>query len=330
MTTMREHQLKKHQAQRLAWDLDWNLLRTFMVIVEERGITAAAERLGLKQPTLSNALARIETRLGRRLIDRKPNVFEVTEAGRLLYNDCVEIFGTVARLPIRLRDVQEQVTGNVAVAVASHIVSPLFDQALSDFHTRHPRATFTISVMTSLDVVTAVAQKRASFGLCLVHNPDPRLDYRVFYREFFGFFCGPKHRLYGRTDLTLDDLRGETSVSFQTDHPSDALRPVALLRAVAQVEDAVIGISSSLEEVRRMITAGLGIGPLPLHVVRRDVRDGLLWRLPPYQDPPAIDIFLVSNPQASLNRAEAGLLALLRGQVDELPLAARTYGLDGR
>ncbi|MGL1645734.1 helix-turn-helix domain-containing protein, partial [Vibrio parahaemolyticus] len=46
------------RAERLAWDLDWNLLRTFMVIVEEQSITAAADRLGLKQPTLSNALRR--------------------------------------------------------------------------------------------------------------------------------------------------------------------------------------------------------------------------------------------------------------------------------
>ena len=314
-----------HQ-QRFPWNLDWNLLRTFMVVVEERGITAAAERLGLKQPTISNALARLERRLDRRLIERKPNVFEVTRAGQLLYADCVEIFGTVSRLPIRLRDVKEEVTGHVLIAVASHIASPLFDEALSDFHARHPRATFGIQVMTSLDVTTAVAQKRAAFGLCLVHTQDPRLDYRVFYREFFGFFCGPTHRLYGRTGLALEDLRGETSVSFQTDHTSDALRPVALLRARAGVDEEVVGVSSSLEEVRRMITAGLGIGPLPLHVVRRDVRDGLLWRLPPYQDPPAIDIHLVFNPQASLNRAEAGLLALLCERVEALPLPARTYG----
>lgn len=314
--------------ERLAWDLDWNLLRTFMVIVEERSITAAADRLGLKQPTLSNALRRIEDRLGRRLIERKPNHFRVTAVGRLLYQECVEMFGTVSRLPILLRDVEDEISGHVAIAVASHVVSPVFDDALADFHQVHPKASFTITVSTSQEVATAVVQKRASFGLCLVHAEDARLAYEVVYREFFGFFCGPKHRLFGRRGLDLADLRGETSVSFQTDHPSDALRRVALLRAQAQLDEGVVGISSNLEEVRRMIVAGLGLGPLPLHVAARDERDGLLWRLPPYDDPPAVDIYLVTHPQANLNRAETGLLALLRRRIATLPLAQRTYGPD--
>jgi DNA-binding transcriptional LysR family regulator len=316
------------RAERLAWDLDWNLLRTFMVIVEEQSITAAADRLGLKQPTLSNALRRLEDRLGRRLIERKPNHFRVTAVGRLLYQECVELFGTVSRLPILLRDVEDEISGHVAIALASHVVSPVLDDALADFHQAHPKASFTIAVSTSQDVATAVAQKRASFGLCLVHTEDPRLTYEVAYREFFGFFCGPKHRLFGRQGLSLGDLRGETSVSFQTDHPADALRRVALLRAQAQLDEGVVGVSSSLEEVRRMIVAGLGLGPLPLHVAARDERDGLLWRLPPYDDPPAVDIYLVAHPQANLNRAEAGLLALLRRRIATLPLAQRTYGPD--
>ena len=74
-----------------------------------------------------------------------------------------------------------------------------------------------------------------------------------------------------------------------------------------------------------MIIAGLGIGPLPIHVVARDVRDGLLWRLPPYESPPAIDIYLVWNPQTHLNRAESGLLAALRQAISDKPLSARTY-----
>ena len=315
----------EHRQERLAWELDWNLLRTFMVIVEEGGITRAADRLGLKQPTVSNALRRMEERLGRRLVERRPNAFRVTAVGRLLYEECVEVCGTVSRLPILLREVREEVTGRVTIALTSHVISPLLDAALAEFHAAHPKATFTLTVTTSEQTVKSVLQKQASFGLCLVREPDPRLRYEQIFREFFGFFCGPKHRLFGRTGLTLEDLRGETSVSFQTDQPADALRPVALLRALAGLDARIVGISSSLEEVRRMIVAGLGIGPLPLHVAQRDVGTGQLWRLPPYDDPPPIDIFLVWNPNANLNRAEAGLLELLHKRIAATPLQQRTY-----
>ena len=61
-----------------------------------------------------------------------------------------------------------------------------------------------------------------------------------------------------------------------------------------------------------MIVAGLGIGPLPLHVAAEDVRAGRLWRLPPYKAPPAIDVHLVTSPRARANRAEAAFLETLR------------------
>lgn len=310
---------------RLVWDLDWNLLRTFVVIAEEKGITRAGERLNLKQPTVSNALRRLEMRLERKLVTRSANHFELTEAGRRLYDSSVEILGLVSRLPLLLRDAPDEITGHVAVCVASHVVTPIFDRALAEFHQAHPRASVGISVMPSVDVIRQVREARASFGVCLVSQRDPALDYELAYREFFGFFCGPPHRLFGRTGLKLDALANETSVSFHTDSIFDALRPVAMLRSEAKLETNVVGVSSNLEEVRRMIIAGLGIGPLPLHVVRRDIEDGLLWRLPPYEAPPAIDVFLVTNPGKAVNRAETALRNSLRGLIATTSMRDRTY-----
>lgn len=309
----------------MVWDLDWNLIRTFLVIVEENGITAAANRLRLKQPTVSNALRRLEDRLGKRLVARGAGLFEITPAGMLLYNEAVEIFGSISRLGVLIRDLDEEISGHVTLAMASHVVSPVLDDVLSTFHQRHPRATLAIEVLTSRDVVQAVRQRQASVGICLVHEKLPQLDYMRLFREYFGFFCGPRHRLFGKNGLNLADLRGETSVSFKTDRLTDALRPVALVRAQAELEDRVVGVSSSLEEVRRMIVAGLGIGPLPVHVAARDVEAGLLWRLPPYDNPPPIDIYVVSNPSTRFNRAEKSLLAMLEERIAGIPFAERDY-----
>ncbi|RWC70420.1 MAG: LysR family transcriptional regulator [Mesorhizobium sp.] len=311
--------------ERLVWDLDWNLLRTFVVIAEVKSITRAAERLNLKQPSVSNALRRLEDRVGRRLVERDATRFELTEVGLLIYEQSVEVFGTISQLPLLMRGISDDVTGHVMIATASHVVSPLFDRALAEFHRNYPRGSITISVAASTEVAKQVRERRASFGICLVSQRDPALDYAMVYREFFGFFCGPQHRLFGKTGLTLADLRGEPSVSFQTDHISDALRPVALLRSEAKLNADVVGVSSSLEEVRRMIVAGLGIGPLPLHVARRDVADGMLWRLPPYDAPPAIDIFLLTNPDKAMNRAEKALLSGIQVLIAETPLQDRIY-----
>lgn len=312
-------------AERLARDLDWNLLRTFLVLAGARSVTEAAERLSLKQPSVSSALKRLEDRLGKRLIDRKPGRFELTAAGKLLYQETIDIHGAILRLGTVIRDVEDEVSGHVRVAMASHVVSPLFDATLTAFHARHRRATLSIDVMASRDAIADVAASRASFAVCLVMERSPRLEYRRLFREHFGLFCGPSHPFFGRTGLAMADLAGLPSVSFVTDQMDDALRAVAVMRAEAQLDARIVGTSPNLEEVRRMIIAGLGIGPLPIHVVREDVAMGRLWRLPPYDNPPAVDVHVVWNPNARTNRAEAAMLAELIEQIDATPMEQRIY-----
>lgn len=315
----------RYEPDRIARELDWNLLRTFVVLADSHSITEAAQRLRLKQPSVSAALQRLEDRIGRKLVNRSPGHFQLTDAGRLLYREAVEINGSVLRLSTLVRELTDEVQGHVKIEVASHVVCPVFDQTLAAFHRSHPRASLSIEVRSSAEAIAEVLAKRASFAICLVRDHSPKLEYRRLYREYFGLFCGPEHALFGRDDLSIGDLAGLGSVSFETDRLQDVLRPVTLMRAQADLGQRITGVSTNLEEVRRMIIAGLGIGPLPVHVAARDVRDGLLWQLPPYTDLPAIDVHVVWNPKAVKNRAEDLLLAALLEAIEATPMEERTY-----
>ncbi|WP_297341179.1 LysR family transcriptional regulator [Pseudophaeobacter sp.] len=314
-----------YEPERIARELDWNLLRTFVVLAESHSVTDAASQLRLKQPSVSTALKRLEDRVGRKLINRSPGYYALTEAGRLLYREAVEINGSVLRLSTLMREMTDDVRGHVRIAVASHVVSPLINQALTGFHRDHPKASLKIEVLSSSKAIAEVAAKRASFAICLVGDHNPNLQYRRMFREYFGLFCGPPHPLFGRKDLTSADLEGHSSVSFETDRLQDVLKPITVMRAQAALGQKITGVSSHLEEVRRMIVSGLGVGPLPIHVAERDVQDGQLWQVPPYEDLPPIDVYLVWSEGATKNRAEQILLDRLIAAIDETPIEQRSY-----
>jgi len=304
---------------------DWNLLHTFVVLAEAGSVTAAGEHLGRKQPSVSNALRRLEDQIGKKLIDRSPGTYRLTDAGKLLYREAIEIYGTVTGIKNIMRDVTDEIQGHVRIVMASQVVCPFFDSSLRIFHEAHPKATFALDAMASEVALNEVATRRASLAVCLVHERNPKLEFRKMYREYFGLFCGPGHALFGRSDLSKEDLKGHSSVSFLTDNLDDALRAVTLIRADAGLDSHVIGRSSHLEEIKRMIIAGLGIGALPIHVVARDVEAGLLWRLPPYDNPPQINVHLVWNPISRMNRAEETFLNALTTLIEESPIEERTY-----
>ncbi|MBR9844058.1 MAG: LysR family transcriptional regulator [Rhodobacteraceae bacterium] len=315
----------KPYEQRFPWQLDWNLLRTFMVVVEQRGISRAADFLGLKQPTISSALKRIEDTVGQKLIVRKPNEFKVTRAGQVLYSECSSIFGAISQLPSLMEIGGEELRGHLSVAIASHVISPHFDEVLHDFSQRHPKVTFSFTVAESEEIVARVAQNRISYGICLLHKIPAGLKAAILYREYFGLFCGPQNRLFGMEDIALSDLEGEPSVSFQTETEDGPLEPVARLRARAKIASGWRGVSSNLHELRRMIIADIGIGALPLHVAQRDVDLGRLRQLPPYDDLPLVNIYLLTNPARRFSDAEAAFLSACEEAIDRVGMEQRTY-----
>jgi len=67
--------------------LDLHKLHAFVVVVEERNITHAANRLFIQQPPLTRLLKKLEEELGTQLLIRQPRGIEPTEAGLALFKE---------------------------------------------------------------------------------------------------------------------------------------------------------------------------------------------------------------------------------------------------
>jgi DNA-binding transcriptional LysR family regulator len=300
-----------NQLERFATRLDWNLLRTFIFIVQARGISAAADRLSLQQPTVSAALKRLEGSVGRKLIDRRPGHFELTPAGQKLYEEATQVYRRVSRLNEVMHDADVDTTGHVRIISISQVTSDRLDQLLQRFFRAHPGVTLTIEIATTAEVIRAVEKSTVTLGICDADIPTP-LHKVLLSREQYAIFCGRTHPLFGRQGLELEDLRGEGYIGFTSDVlGGDYMGPVTAMRALASIGQQVRGSSSNVEEVCRMIVNGIGIGALPAHLVREQVERGLLWQLPPYQDLPEADIQLIYNPQSRFSDGERALIEAL-------------------
>ena len=63
-------------------------------------------------------MIRLEKQLGKRLIERRPGQFRVTSAGEQLYRECLEIYGNIARIPTLIRDIADEVHGQIRISMA--------------------------------------------------------------------------------------------------------------------------------------------------------------------------------------------------------------------
>jgi DNA-binding transcriptional LysR family regulator len=303
--------------------LDWNLLRTYLVIVQEGSVSRAAARLHLTQPAVSQALKRLEEQLDRGLIIRRGPRFALTEAGEEVARIASDLYGNVSRLGAALERSTETVVGKVRMLTISRIQSRCYDDFLADFHRRFPRVELEIDVMRSSDIISSLLQKTATLGLALCRIPQPKLEQRVLLQQRYAFFCGRRHPLFGRSDLSLADLQGENFVSFTSDQIGGSLSPLTIFRDQQGFTGRIVASSPSLEEIRRLVGAGYGIGCLPQHVVADDVAAGELWRLPPSEGVADVDVHLLWHREQRMTQAETALLEGFQHLLATTEVAAR-------
>lgn len=284
-------------------NLDWNLLYTFMIIVQEKKLTNAADRLFVTQPAVSLALKRLEKTLDVQLLERG-NKFEMTLAGETVYKEVCKVFSSIARLPGALEEAPKYVSGLISIATISQVMSEDLDEELSAFFSDYPKAELSISTMTGPDIIRAVELGRVTIGICGGIIPE-NLTKKKLRQEDFGLFCGSMHPLFKKEKISIDDLRGEPFVCFTADvFGGQHMNEVTAQRAKSSIGQYVRGQSSNVHELRRMIKIGLGIGYLPLHLATDHEKIGQLRRLPPYDEVPSADIFLICNPETNFSPAE--------------------------
>ncbi len=303
---------------RLLRNLDWNLLYTFLIIVNEGGISAAARRLSLSQPSVSNALKRLEEHLDKRLILRKKGVFTLTLHGMRVYEYASSVGRIVGTMADQFVDQHDNIQGELNIEIASHLQCPAFDSTLAEYHHLFPNVIFNINTFPSADIVSHVVDGHLRIGLSnkKISKTGVRCDFLGY--EKMGFYCGRNHPCFGKEGLTIDEIRGLPYVSFESDQPGEGLDAIAQFREQQQFWGKLVGISSNLEEVRRMILAGLGFGALTVESAKPYVAQGLLWSLPPYESLPVTEMYLVIPDTVSLNEIEMRFIQLLKQQTQSL------------
>ncbi|MBJ9974208.1 LysR family transcriptional regulator [Pseudomonas sp. S75] len=313
----------KDKNHRISDRLDWNLLRTFLVIAREKSISSAAVKLHVTQSAVSQALRRLEDQFGRRLIERHHSRFYLTAAGEEVLAAADTIYGNVAQLASNVSDAEEQTVGRINVLVASRIHSAVYDAFWAKFHKAHPRIEVELEVMPSSEIVKIIQQKGATAGIALCKQIPKRLEHKIFLQQNYGLFCGQYHDLYGKSDLTMEDLLGENFVSFTSDALGDSLSPLTIFRDQRGFSGTVVASSSQYDEVKRLLVAGFGIGCLPEHSVQADLEEGRLWRLPPDEGVCTANLYFLWHEDAQRTAAERTFLDAFKAHIETYPLPHR-------
>jgi DNA-binding transcriptional LysR family regulator len=117
--------------------LETSELLAFAKTIETRSLSRAAAELGVPRATIGRRLARLEERLGARLLRRTTRSLALTDAGSALYEHALVVLEAVSRAEQSVRKTDDTIRGDLRVSVPP-IIDDTFFEMLNRFAEAHP------------------------------------------------------------------------------------------------------------------------------------------------------------------------------------------------
>jgi DNA-binding transcriptional LysR family regulator len=152
-------------------DMDLNLLRPLRALLEERSVSRAAERLGVSQPAVSAALAKLRRHFNDELLTRVGNGYRLTPLAARLKERTVTAIATADRVFSLQPDFEPDSSYREFTLVLSDYSIRVLGQALSQLLTEHaPHARLHLRQLTADTVDHAPESLRDTDALLLPHG----------------------------------------------------------------------------------------------------------------------------------------------------------------
>lgn len=244
--------------------MDIRQLKYFLAIAEEGQITAAARKLQMAQPPLSQQLKLLEDELGVKLVERGPRSIQLTDAGAVLRNRAEQILELADSAEREIRDLAAGEGGTLAIGTVSSSGAILLQEALADFHQQHQKVKYELYEGNTFAILDLLAKGIIEVGIVRTPFHDTHLGCRYAESEPMLAVMGAAHDWAPEeTEITVDALRDKPLILYRRFEP--------LIRETCRKEGFEPHILCKNDDARTTLfwaNAGLGIGIVPASALR--------------------------------------------------------------
>jgi DNA-binding transcriptional LysR family regulator len=248
--------------------MDVRNLSYFLEVAKYKSFTKASENLFLTQPTLSKAVKSLEEELGVILIDRtKKRSVELTDAGKIVYEDGSKIWSSLKGLTLHLDDLMDLQTGEIKIGLPPLIGALFFSAIIKGFNVKFPNISIELMEFGGKRVASYVEEGEVDLGIVVLPIEEKKYDIYPFFKEELVLYTYPNHRFSNRKQIELSDLKEEQFILFNEDF-------ILHDRIIQECQNVgftpkIAYKSSQWDFIIEMVAAELGIAILPKSIYQR-------------------------------------------------------------
>lgn len=246
-------------------------MEVFVKVVELGGFSAAARAYRMTPSAVSKLIARLETRLGARLVNRSTRKLQLTPEGCAFYERSTRILADLNEAERSAGTGECPVGGirlNTNASFGTHILTPL----IPEFLERHPGITLDI---VQTDAVIDLLEERTDVAVRAGPLKSSRLVARKLGATPMMIVGAPGYLARFGEPKTVPELSGHNRLGFSYTRTVEGW---PLIHAGKTVTIPTVGSvqTSDGESLRHLVIAGVGLARLAAFTVREDIQAGRL------------------------------------------------------
>ncbi len=191
-------------------------------IAQEGSITAAARKLYVSQPSLSQMVRQVEGEYGVALFDRTVSPLRLTYAGEKYLQAANVMLMTNDRLENELREIRQENSGLLRLGISVQRAIQILPVALPWFVMQYPRVSIAMREEGSARLEEALESGEIDLALAAIESVSPRLSYTLIEEEVIGVLAGKDaaiaQQLPSGTPISLSMIREDAFVSLKPGH----------------------------------------------------------------------------------------------------------------
>jgi LysR family transcriptional regulator, hydrogen peroxide-inducible genes activator len=236
-------------------------LRYLVALADTRHFGKAADKCFVSQPTLSAQLKKLETYLGVQLIERQPRKVTLTETGEKIVPLARRMLQESDEIISLARNEHDPLSGKINLALIPTIGPYLLPLIMRKLRKQLPQLKVMLYEYQTERLLEKLRAGEIEMGVLALPVAMDGLEAKELYAERFTVAMPSSHPLAKRAAIKLDDLAGESLLLLEDGH---CLRDQALdVCSRIDVKENEDYRATSLETLRQMVAAGLGITLLP-------------------------------------------------------------------
>ncbi|QHT45296.1 LysR family transcriptional regulator [Bacillus sp. SB49] len=258
--------------------MDFEAMKTFVAVVDQKSFTKAAASLNLSQPTVSSHIKNLERYFDATLIDRSPKRFHLTKTGEIVYQRSRQAIGLIDKAVQEVSEYQRELGGLIRIGASYTVGEYILPPILKAFDQAYPSVDLQVRIENSKRINEAVQHHDLDVGLIEGKVTQHGLSSEPFMEDEMVVLVPEAHPIRKQSSITFADLQDQTWITREEGSGTRAMMD-SMLESFNIRPKKMITIGSN-HGVVQGVKAGLGLSFLSKTVVCHTGVEHLIMQLP--------------------------------------------------